>query len=189
MNERDDKHSFDPKHRIVGAVILVALAVIFLPMILNKTPEPPAVETIGEIPSPDNKVVVAPVPPLAATPIAPAQEPVSSAVTESAPPTPPTQDTPAKKIDKPAVKDKPTAKIEKGWVVQAGAFSSNENATQLRDKLRKKGFSAEIDKLTVDAKPMLRVRVGPYRDHAAAKVALTRMQNETGVQGVVLTYP
>jgi len=188
MNERDDNPHFDPKHRIVGAVILVALAVIFLPMILNKTPVPPAVAPIAEIPSPDNKIVTAPVPPpepapFAATPVAPAQEPSAPAAAEVPPPAP------VKTPDKPVAKDKPAAKLDKGWVVQVGAFASNDNATQLRDKLRKQGYSAEIDKLGSDTKPMLRVRVGPYRDQAAAKAAQTRLQNEAGIKGVVLAYP
>jgi len=200
MNERDDNHSFDPKHRIVGAVILVALAVIFLPMILNKHPDPSAVAPIAEIPLPDSQIVTAPVAPLepapaSATPVPPAKEPTAPAVTE--PVAPPAAkpaaeakpSTPEKKTDKPAAKDKPTAKIEKGWAVQVGAFASSENAKQLRDRLRKQGFSAEIDNFTVDAKPMVRVRVGPYRDNAAAKAAQVRLQNEAGVKGVVLAYP
>lgn len=199
MNERDDNQSFDPKHRIVGAVILVALAVIFLPMILNKAPEPPAVAPISELPLPDTKVVIAPVPPLepapdSATPVAPALERPVAAPTEPPPPTAPPSNEAQKKPDQPAkpvavAKDKPAAKIEKGWVVQVGAFTSNENATHLRDKLRKQGFNAEIDRLSVDAKTMFRVRVGPYRDNTGAKGAQSRLQNEAGIKGVVLAYP
>lgn len=202
MNERDDNHDFDPKHRIVGAVILVALAVIFLPMILNKQPEqpePPALAPIAEIPLPDSKVVTAPVPPLEPAPLSTTTPPTPPVAT---PPEPPAAkpaapipapaakpSAPEKKTDKPAAKDKSAAKVERGWVVQVGAFASSENAKQLRDKLRKQGFSAEIDHLTVDAKPMVRVRVGPYRDNAAAKAAQTRLQSEAGVKGVVLAYP
>jgi len=201
MNERDDNHDFDPKHRIVGAVILVALAVIFLPMILNKQPEPPAVAPIAQIPPSDSKVVTTPVAPLepaSATPTAPATG-ESAKEPEKAPPAvkldkpalvpaakPAKQ---AKKPDKPVAKDKPAAKVEKGWVVQVGVFASAENAKQLRDKLRKQGFTADIDKHTVDAKSMARVRVGPYPDSVAAKAAQARLQSEAGVKGVVLAYP
>ncbi|OGI43351.1 MAG: hypothetical protein A2150_00735 [Candidatus Muproteobacteria bacterium RBG_16_64_11] len=197
MTERDDNHDFDPKHRIVGAVILVALAVIFLPMILNKQPEPPAVAPIAGIPPTDSKVVTAPVAPREPAPAAePAKEPAPAvkepvseppAVKPAAPAAKPA--TPEKKPDKPAVKNKPAAKVEKGWVVQVGVFASAENAKHLRDKLRKQGFAAEIDNLTVDAKSMARVRVGPYRDNAAAKTAQAHLQNEAGVKGVVLAYP
>lgn len=55
---------FNPRHRIVGAVILVALAVIFLPMLLRE--QPPETRTIGaaDSPVPDTRIVVAPVTPI-----------------------------------------------------------------------------------------------------------------------------
>jgi DedD protein len=51
---------FNPRHRIVGAVILVALAVIFLPMLLHE--QPPATHTTGltDTPVAETRVVVAP---------------------------------------------------------------------------------------------------------------------------------
>ena len=53
---------FNPRHRIVGAVILVALAVIFLPMLLSdRPPSTPPVGT-GAMPTPETRVVVTPVP-------------------------------------------------------------------------------------------------------------------------------
>lgn len=54
---------FNPRHRIVGAVILVALAVIFLPMLLSDRPPESAAPVAGETPMPDTRIVVAPVPP------------------------------------------------------------------------------------------------------------------------------
>lgn len=53
---------FNPRHRIIGAVILVALAVIFLPMLLSD--HPPANRGIGTDirPTPDTRVVEVPVP-------------------------------------------------------------------------------------------------------------------------------
>lgn len=72
---RDDVSDFSPKHRIVGAIIVVSLAVIFLPMILsNESPQPELGETasqLSEIPKPegDTKVLRLPVTSLAqATP-------------------------------------------------------------------------------------------------------------------------
>jgi len=62
MAERKDKSDeFNPRHRIVGAVILVALAVIFLPMLLSD--RPPDTQTVGhsEVPVPDTGAVVNPV--------------------------------------------------------------------------------------------------------------------------------
>lgn len=53
----DKESSYSPKHRIVGAIILVSLAVIFLPMILSpdQPPSPPK-ETLNAIPKPETQV-------------------------------------------------------------------------------------------------------------------------------------
>lgn len=55
---------FNPRHRIVGAVILVALAVIFLPLLLRE--QPPETRSISAVdsPVPDTRIVVAPVTPI-----------------------------------------------------------------------------------------------------------------------------
>lgn len=59
-----DSTDFDPKHRLIGAVVLVALAVIFVPIILDRS-GPPETTTVSDIPAPtpqsENKVVVVPV--------------------------------------------------------------------------------------------------------------------------------
>lgn len=67
MSQKDPTN-FDPKHRIIGAVILVALAVIFVPAILDRSGQPEtATTTVSDIPTPsnqnENKVVVVPVTP------------------------------------------------------------------------------------------------------------------------------
>jgi len=69
MAQKDRSNpEFNPKHRIVGAIILVSLAVIFLPMILDEREPPTEVKPISDIPEPkeaeslqQTKVVVTPV--------------------------------------------------------------------------------------------------------------------------------
>ncbi len=56
---RDRESSYSPKHRIVGAIILVSLAVIFLPMILNPDQPPPRptdASRLDEISKPETQV-------------------------------------------------------------------------------------------------------------------------------------
>ncbi|UCH52649.1 MAG: SPOR domain-containing protein [Pseudomonadota bacterium] len=57
--------AFNPKHRIIGAIILVALAVIFIPMLLDETQPPSDLKETPEIPArpatSDTKVVITPV--------------------------------------------------------------------------------------------------------------------------------
>ena len=56
-SDRESKYS--PKHRIVGAIILVSLGVIFLPMILNPDQPAPRLKdatSLNEIPKPETQV-------------------------------------------------------------------------------------------------------------------------------------
>jgi DedD protein len=68
MAEKEpDVTAFNPKHRIIGAIILVSLAVIFIPMILDESEPPSELKGVSEIPAkptpgaPETRVVVAPV--------------------------------------------------------------------------------------------------------------------------------
>ena len=61
MRDNDDNsRNFNPRYRIVGAIILVSLAVIFLPMVLDERKQPgPGISRISEIPAPNAKILVA----------------------------------------------------------------------------------------------------------------------------------
>jgi len=64
MAERKEaEDTFNPRHRIVGAVVLVALAVIFLPMLLSDRPPEKDSSAVPGAAAPDPKIVVMPVPP------------------------------------------------------------------------------------------------------------------------------
>ena len=213
MAERKEvEEDFNPRHRIVGAVVLVALAVIFLPMLLSdRPPEPDAVGPSG-LTAPDSKIVVMPVTPPGEKPV-PAPKPNASTTTpeKSATtktvmiPVEPTADIPA--LEKtpstseiPNAQPKPvpepktpkTAALAKsattsggGWTVQVGAFSHLENAKRLQEKLKQKGYSAKLDPPAPAKGKTVRVEVGPFKDADAAKTAQTRIQNELGIKGVV----
>jgi DedD protein len=208
--EADD--SFNPRHRIVGAVVLVALAVIFLPMLLNdRAPEkdsstaapdtrsvvlpvtPPRENPVGNIMPPESekitekpgtaKTVIVPVEPTTEIPAA-VKAPVTPELRQpEAKPVPETKPVAATKKSTEAVKPATTA--GKHWVVQVGAFSQLENAKRLHERLAKKGYSAILDPPNPANGKTVRVEVGPYRDAAAAKAAQARIQSEFGIKGVV----
>jgi cell division septation protein DedD len=69
--------------------------------------------------------------------------------------------------------------------VQVGTFSSTDNATRLRDKLKSLGHSVHTDSVTVGGKKAMRLRVGPFADRAKADKAQAQIRKETGVAGVV----
>jgi DedD protein len=208
---RQAEDDFNPRHRIVGAVILVALAVIVLPMLLSDHPPETPTAPVAVIPTPDARVIVAPVPPPGSTPGAETRETVpatgsgSPVVTRVVPvPVGPAVEKPASspapvEAEKPAVKasagpqspktasvaTRPAAPVEKGWMVQVGAFSHLENARHLQEKLKQKGFPASLEPATPAKGKTVRVEVGPYKDAAAAKAAQARIHAELGIKGIV----
>jgi DedD protein len=63
MAERKEaEDDFNPRHRIVGAVVLVALAIIFLPMLLSERPPETGDSRVAPGgPAPETRIVVTPV--------------------------------------------------------------------------------------------------------------------------------
>jgi len=214
MAKDDERPQFNPRHRIAGAIILVSLAVIFIPMLLDESTPPAENQALTQIPSRDSiaadtKVVV--------TPISPAGEPASAALAVvDNPPEKPTTEKPApitttetaKPNTKPATvlaEKKPEAvasakpvaakpsdvaeKISRGWMVQVGTFANTDNADRLRDKLKGVGFAVNSETVTVQGSKAVRLRIGPYRDKTAATKAQTQLQKDLNIKGIVLAYP
>lgn len=107
------------------------------------------------------------------TPVAPK----SSALTPVAPKstTPPPATVPA------------AAKV--GFAVQVGAFSDPTEAGALREKLRAAGFTAFTETVSTDKGKLVRVRVGPSVDRAAADQLKAQVQAKVGIDGIVRPYP
>ncbi|HKQ30969.1 MAG TPA: SPOR domain-containing protein [Burkholderiales bacterium] len=204
MAKDDDRPQFNPRHRIAGAIILVSLAVIFVPMLLDESTTPAdnqSLTTIPERDAPETKVVIAPVAPPVAEPAKIASaEPDAAAVAKVEPvpePKAPATTTAAveKKTDSIA-KAKPVAakasdveKISKGWVVQVGTFANAENAGRLREKLQGQGYAVNSESVTLQGNKAVRLRVGPYRDKTAASKIQAQLQKDLSIQGVVLAHP
>ncbi|MBI3571584.1 MAG: SPOR domain-containing protein [Gammaproteobacteria bacterium] len=198
MADRDDaRPEFNPKYRIVGAIVLVALVVIFVPMILNEREPPPELKGAREA-SPrtattETRVVVTTVPadeakPRESSEAAKVAPPAESKPAPDAKPVAPMEKPPMVKKPEPAPEKtaKPAAdKIEDGWMVQVGTFSNTQNALRLRDKLKGLGHSVHTDSVTIGGKKALRLRVGPFADRAKADKAQAQIRRETGVAGVV----
>lgn len=195
MAARDDaRPEFNPKHRIVGAIVLVALVVIFVPLILSEREPPPELKGARATPRAEvieTKTVVTPVP---------VEEPESQESTRTVKmmqvpiePKPVTETKPAPPAEKPVATKKPepaptrpaAEKIENGWMVQVGTFTNIENATRLRDRLKKLGHVVHTDAVTVGGKKAMRLRVGPFAERARADKAQVQIRRETGVAGVV----
>lgn len=171
------------KQRMVGALVLLALAAVFLPMLFNRADQPRAVRVEAppmpaapaplqiETPEPD-----VPEPALAEAPAsAPAVEAAAVAVPEPVAPPPPAV--------APPVRSEPVAApasrldgdgLPLSWSVQLVSLSNAARAQELQQRLRQQGHNAYIR--SVDG--MQRVFVGPLLDKSEAQ----RLAQEIGRQ-------
>jgi len=197
-----DKHAF--KQRIIGAIVLVALAVIFIPILLPGHRDIGFSDSGSHIPPrPDeleNLKVLELEKPLAAP--AP-REIVRTPIDEQSPPAPKTEsETPAVE-QKPATADKKPSKppvsqesksatptTAKAWVVQVGSFSKRDNAMRLRDQLRSKGYKTFVEQISTADKTFYRVRVGPVVSRSNAVDLQKELQTKMKLQDTaVVSHP
>ena len=190
------------RRRLVGATALALLAVVILPLVMDKEPRPGAGDIQIRIPSQDGsgfasrlvpaKPTATPLPPLDVTP---ATSAASGADSQSAAPgaTPPRSETPPPvpvavpaKPDAPAAKpnaDKPAAppavKAESAatqWVVQLGAYQDAANIKSLRLKVKELGYPSYTEQIETSHGTRTRVRAGPFASREAALKAQQRLK-------------
>ena len=189
------------KQRLVGATVLVALGVIFVPLILEG-PSQTLVPEMEALPEPEDQVISAPLESFPAPDAIPAEpdtaiiladpQPaaVSEAPAEPAQPVAEPEPEPEPVVAAPEPETKPAKSAPLGsWVVQMGSFSSEQNARRLRDKLRKNGFVTQVEKARIDGKQRFRVRVGPFLERAEAEQSRKQIQDKLTLKGRVLSYP
>ncbi len=192
------------KQRLVGAIVLVALGVIFIPMLLegpDQTPVPKMdalpepvdrqrSKPLGAFPAPDaipeegEESIVRADPEPEPEPVAEPQSDATQTPAQSLP-TPEPLPPPVERAKKPAT----PAPALASWVVQAGSFSSQQNALRLRDKLRKAGFATQVEKAWVAGKAHYRVRVGPFLQRVDADKSRQQLLDKFALEGRVLSYP
>lgn len=202
MTQKDSSNTdFNPKHRIVGAIIVVSLAVIFVPMILNENAPLSEPMQLAEIPKridkdtpAESRVVIMPVAPSADASAALQAGPTATpsavstagpgAAREAAISSAPQTKTASAKTRK--ARHATPAEAHKAWVVQVGTFANLRNATRLRDKLKGRGYSVNEENISLQGNQAVRLRVGPFSDRPAALKARTEIHKDIGVRGVVL---
>lgn len=195
--QSDNEHIFHPKHRIVGAIIIVSLAVIFLPMVLQVSPDFNT-ETIrlGGMPDKNTKtkVYVAKVEPrshVTSTQVRPNSN--QAAAPRKLPPRTTTATTKKEQSRKRVAKAKISTSTQtgsgKGWMIQVGTFTNQNNVTRVTRQLRQAGFKVRLADVGVSGKKAIRIRVGPYARKGTARKQLTRINTMIGLEGMVVAKP
>jgi DedD protein len=219
------------KQRLVGAIVLISLGVIFIPIILegpddewtprvqempapprihyqtqpelpvsNERPEPavparsPQVETVtppGRAVVPDEPAVEE----VAADKSVAKQDAVDTAVEtktdKKVTPAPaPVLKTPPVPEPKPKPGPKPAPAVSTGgWVVQVGSFSQAQNATGLRDRLRKSGYTVFLRDARRGERRIYRVLLGPVAKRAEAERLRDNVARRHRLKGLVIENP
>lgn len=185
--------------RLIGAVIVIAAAVVFIPMLLDgpggsgvesvdlgipepgpdgmrtevipldPTPPPAPVRTQPAPPKPA-PAMPAPGASVAAMPDTSAGGP-AAAVT--AVPEPTSASAPPATLSSNAAPATSThqADVSGRWHVNLGSYANEANAARLVSEMQRAGMPAEAESVTYAGKPARRVRVGPYADRVRAEAA------------------
>ena len=198
------------KQRLIGAAVLVALAVIFLPMLVQgpapdsgvsdvplSMPDAPAgnyetrdlpLVTPGTAPDGGALGMSPAQPPADGAPLPTVANPV--AVSSSAP-VPLGDDTATKADPLPAASGEmfPAATAGGDYAVHFGSFSSSPAADKVVGSLRASQLPGYREQGLVDGKPVWRVRIGPYASRADAEAARLRaahVRDDVGARVIVL---
>lgn len=202
------------KQRLLGAAVLIALAVIVVPMIMSDSAPRKSAEmetsSLAIPPAPDREFQQRVLPVEAQTPntakpataASTAADQVATVDTATAPqpdvsPPPAAAPVPAAAsaesaparpapVSEPA-KPVPGQSANGIFFVHLGLYTATGNAGDLVAVLRKAGFPAFAEASQYQGKPAMRVRVGPFEDRAAAEAARLRIkQVKPSVPGSVV---
>ena len=182
------------KQRIVGAIVLIGLGVIFIPMILNQSDEtspitgsniPPKPVELARMPEqtapaqPDVPVANRNLPQLVDEHTPPVTQ-IDASISENdaVKPASPATSTETKKPATKTVESKPktstsvttnSANKSRAWVVQVASFAEQKKAIKLRDRLRKAKHPTFVESVKGKNGLRYRVRVGPLVKRSKAE--------------------
>ena len=183
------------RQRLIGAIVLALLAVVFVPMVLDPEPRRDRVEPMLSIPPREG---AAPLPLVTKSP-EPAAEPVKAEPPKAEPPkvepakdepkATPAQAAPAKATVAPRQPETRHAapKLE-GFAVQVGAFRDDAKLAQARGKLTAAKVPHYTERLDAAAGDLTRLRAGPFPTREAAEKAAAQLKR-AGLDGRVVTLP
>ena len=197
------------KNRLVGIIVIFALAVIFLPMILdgsgvrkdklevvippqplvsaNPEFEPKMIELnakVDALPDLDSRFVDENSADNQIERTKTAKVEPKSTTATKIPVEVETKPARAKADLKPTVKEGGDS-----WVLQVGSYKDREKALAQRDKIRKSNIAAVfIEQFKVDNKPSFRVRLGPFINRDQTKVAQNKIKAMHNIDGIIMKY-
>ncbi|WP_211845318.1 SPOR domain-containing protein [Pseudomonas aeruginosa] len=185
------------KQRIVGALVLIALAVIFLPMLFTREDESRQV-VVEAPPRPQSPAMPSvEVQPTEVPELQPGEEGIAPEIVEEGSPAadrlaglagglPPSQPQPpaAPPSPPPAEKRLDANNLPQSWSVQLASLSNRARAEELQKTLRSQGYNAYIRSFD----GMNRVFVGPVIQRAEADRLRDQLSKQQKLNGFVVRF-
>jgi DedD protein len=187
------------KQRMLGGAVLVALVVIFVPMLIEEPVEQndqsthsipiqpqssqnqPVASAISE--KPKQKTIVKAPSTQAETPPVAKPEPVAKTK-----PVASKKNVKKNQPKKPVTVDKPRPSPS-AWMIQVASLTNEKNAKKLVQRLRKAELPAQMMSVKLNGKRHYRVRVGPEVDHRLAEKMLAKIKREFKLNPELMRYP
>lgn len=186
------------KQRLVGALILLALGVIFWPLIFVEPIDEP-VSTLTQLPpkpQPLPELTTAPAPP-PGLPLPEEQpdwqepdlaEQVAPDFVSPAPSESPGQSTSTSRTAVPETPQLDERGLPVAWVLQVVALANQQRAESLRDQLLEQGHKAFVRTLQRDGNTLYRVYIGPRFEREALLSVKREVDAQYQVNATVTRY-
>jgi len=196
------------KERLVGAAVLVAVAVIFIPIIFTDSQETEVIlgSNIPEKPESNFNSRIIPViesdDNSSLTPIDPenvesGKSQNNDAIVEQKVVAEKVMSANENNAGKQAIEQKEATTVVEvkatvglsAWIVQLGSFTDEDNAQSLNTKLRQAGYPSFVEPIKKDGRNSYRVRVGPEIKRSEADMLLKKLKEKMQLDGIVVSYP
>ena len=186
------------KEKLFGLIVIISLAVIFLPMLFKSHDKSHDQKLIHNEPEPQdgekNLEIVINSSELENTPEASPSE-INAPINEKHAST--------ESVKKDVKKEEVTKKTERvkneklkkqiierkvGWVVQLGLFAKPKHATDLVVKLRSAGYPAYTRVVRRDNHELIFVLVGPYLKKSDARKLISALETQFKIEGIMVHH-
>lgn len=196
------------KQRIVGTVVLLALALIFLPIIFDgegsyqapissRIPDTPVISIlpepvqsrpviVGDVDEPEAELEPEPAEVASVEPDTESEEPATAEARDE--PESGVEISESEAIFNREVPQLSAAGLPQGWVVRLGSFSDAENASNLVARLQAAGYKAYTRAIPSDQGSLTGVYVGPWLDRGLVNDYQRKLQEEFSLAGLVVRY-
>jgi DedD protein len=196
------------RYRMAGAIVLIFLAVVFLPWLFDGA----GYEFLQDLdrPIPERPVFAEPRLPSAssygpgreaagehaAPPVSETLQPAPISEARNLPESGDAAPVPAPAPALPAAPARPPApppaaedRERVGWAVQIGFFVREANAREQAQRLREAGYPAFVEKAAHDAGDGWRVKIGPEVQRDRAMQVRDDVRAKLGIEGIVIAHP